>query len=400
LAGITLTNVTKRFPGFKAVDDLNLTIEDGEFLVLVGPSGCGKTTVLRMIAGLETLTEGQTRIGEVDVTALPPKDRDVAMVFQDYALYPHLSVEKNLGIGLKLRGVPKQERRVRVLKVAELLGLEELLARRPAQLSGGQRQRVAIGRAMVREPRVYLMDEPLSNLDAKLRVQMRAELGRLRDRLRVTTVYVTHDQVEAMTLGDRVAVLNGGVLQQVDTAQELFNHPVNTFVAGFIGSPEMNLVHATVVDGGVRFANHVLALPPDSGIAPGAVVVGIRPTDFERVAPGGRPGSTMTVRADVLESLGAEVRLVFLVDAPSGAEAGSATTGPAAEDLALLRDPSEGPRGGTTFTASLKEDGRLQPGTDVTLAVDPAALHFFDPQTGVAIGTRARRNPTTDVHER
>ncbi len=393
MAGITLTNVTKRFPGFMAVRDLNLAIDDGEFLVLVGPSGCGKTTVLRMIAGLETLTQGQASIGEVDVTSMPPKDRDVAMVFQDYALYPHLTVEKNLGIGLKLRRVPKGERRARVLKVATLLGLEDLLSRRPAELSGGQRQRVAIGRAMVREPRVYLMDEPLSNLDAKLRVQMRAELGRLRDRLRVTTVYVTHDQVEAMTLGDRVAVLNGGVLQQVGTAQELFDHPVNTFVAGFIGSPEMNLVHATVADGRVRFGGHSLALPADPGLSgSGPVVVGIRPTDFAHVASGDRRTSTMTVRAEVLESLGAEVRIVFTVDARPGAEAG-ATTGAGASpaDFPLLREPGGEPEAGTIFTACLKQDGQLQTGGDVTLEVDPAALHFFDPQTGVAIGARARR---------
>jgi multiple sugar transport system ATP-binding protein len=393
LAGITLTNVTKRFPGFLAVRDLNLTIADGEFLVLVGPSGCGKTTVLRMIAGLEALTEGRASIGSVDVTSMPPKDRDVAMVFQDYALYPHLSVEKNLGIGLKLRRVPKRDRRARVLKVATLLGLEDLLDRRPAELSGGQRQRVAIGRAMVREPRVYLMDEPLSNLDAKLRVQMRAEIGRLRDRLRVTTVYVTHDQVEAMTLGDRVAVLNAGVLQQVGTAQELFDHPVNTFVAGFIGSPEMNLVHATVAGGSVQFGGHRLALRADAGLnGSGHVIVGIRPTDFEHVPAGDQPGAAMTVRAEVLESLGAEVRIVFTVEARSGAEPG-ATTGSGVDgaDFSLLREPGAAPESGTTFTACLKQGGELRTGEPVTLAVDQAALHFFDPQSGVAIGARSRR---------
>jgi multiple sugar transport system ATP-binding protein len=289
-----------------------------------------------------------------------------------------------------------------VLKVATILGLEDLLDRRPAELSGGQRQRVAIGRAMVREPRVYLMDEPLSNLDAKLRVQMRAEIGRLRDRLRVTTVYVTHDQVEAMTLGDRVAVLNGGVLQQVGTAQELFDHPVNTFVAGFIGSPEMNLVHATVAGGRVQFGGHSLAIPPDAGLNGSAeVIVGIRPTDFEPVGARERPAGTMTVRAEVLESLGAEVRIVFTVAASSGAEPGASGGSAGAADVTLLREPGAAPEPGTTFTACLKQDGELRSGEPVTLAVDQAALHFFDPRSGLAIGARSRgADDTSPRHER
>ena len=245
MAGITLDGVSKVFAGgVQAVDNVSLEIGDGEFMVLVGPSGCGKTTILRMVAGLEEVTDGEIAIGDRVVTDLAPKDRDIAMVFQNYALYPHMTVEQNLGFGLKLRKTPKVEIKRRVDDVAHILGLDPLLKRKPAALSGGQRQRVAMGRAMVREPRAFLMDEPLSNLDAKLRVQMRAELARLRDRLKTTTVYVTHDQVEAMTLGDRVAVMRDGVLQQCDTPQNLFKFPVNLFVAAFIGSPAMNLVEA------------------------------------------------------------------------------------------------------------------------------------------------------------
>ncbi len=245
MAGITLDGVSKVFAGgVQAVDNVSLEIGDGEFMVLVGPSGCGKTTILRMVAGLEEVTDGEIAIGDRVVTDLAPKDRDIAMVFQNYALYPHMTVEQNLGFGLKLRKTPKVEIKRRVDDVAQILGLDPLLKRKPAALSGGQRQRVAMGRAMVREPRAFLMDEPLSNLDAKLRVQMRAELARLRDRLKTTTVYVTHDQVEAMTLGDRVAVMRDGVLQQCDTPQNLFKLPVNLFVAAFIGSPAMNLVEA------------------------------------------------------------------------------------------------------------------------------------------------------------
>src|SRR6201997_5269614 len=265
MSEIVLDNLSKVFSGgVVAVDDVSLTIGSGEFLVLVGPSGCGKSTLLRMIAGLEQVTEGTISIGDRDVTDLPPRSRDVAMVFQSYALYPHMTVRENLGYGLKVRKTPKQEIRERVTRAAELLGLDKLLDRKPAALSGGQRQRVAMGRAIVREPRAFLMDEPLSNLDAKLRVSMRASLSQLHDRLSVTTVYVTHDQIEAMTLGDRVCVLRDGVLQQVDTPQALYDHPVNLFVAGFIGSPAMNFVAAELVrEAGpsVAFAGYQLPLP-------------------------------------------------------------------------------------------------------------------------------------------
>src|SRR2546426_7663526 len=264
MAGIVLEGVSKVFASdVVAVDDLSLEIGDGEFMVLVGPSGCGKSTILRILAGLEEVTAGAVRIGERDVTDLAPKDRDIAMVFQNYALYPHMTVEQNLAFGLRIRKTPKEEQHERVDDVAKILGLDPLLKRKPAELSGGQRQRVAMGRAMVREPVAFLMDEPLSNLDAKLRVEMRAELARLRDRLKTTTLYVTHDQVEAMTLGDRVAVLKDGVLQQVDTPQRLFNQPTNLFVAAFIGSPSMNLVDARGGDGGVHFGPWALPPPAD-----------------------------------------------------------------------------------------------------------------------------------------
>src|SRR5512134_98483 len=261
MARIALEGVTKIFGGtVVAVDDLSLEIADGEFMVLVGPSGCGKSTILRILAGLEEVTAGEVTIGDRQVTDLPPKDRDVAMVFQNYALYPHMTVEENLGFGLRLRKLPKAETRERVMRAARILGLETLLDRKPAALSGGQRQRVAMGRAMVREPVAFLMDEPLSNLDAKLRVQMRAQLAQLHERLGTTTVYVTHDQVEAMTLGERVAVLRDGVLQQVDIPQRLYSHPVNLYVAAFIGSPPMNLVEAHIERGRVSFAGFEVPL--------------------------------------------------------------------------------------------------------------------------------------------
>ncbi len=299
MTGITLDRVTKVYPnGVRAVDDLSLEIAVGEFCVLVGPSGCGKSTLLRMIAGLEDVTAGDVLIDGIDVTERPPQQRDIAMVFQNYALYPHMTVRQNLAFGLKLRKLPKQESKRRVEEIAKTLGLEELLDRKPAALSGGQRQRVAMGRAIVRNPKAFLMDEPLSNLDAKLRVSMRAELAKLHERLGVTTVYVTHDQVEAMTLGQRVAVLRDGVLQQVDTPQVLFHSPVNLFVAAFIGSPSMNLVEAEIVDDVVRFAGFDLALPEGSSLvgADRSVILGIRPTDFEHADR--RPGSATHARQD------------------------------------------------------------------------------------------------------
>ena len=284
MAEIRLEQVGKVYDGdVRAVDGVNLTVGSGEFMVLVGPSGCGKSTLLRMIAGLEEVTEGDIWIGEREVARLAPRDRDIAMVFQNYALYPHMTVAKNLGYGLKVRKTPKAEIERRVVEVARLLGLEELLQRRPGALSGGQRQRVAMGRAIVREPQAFLMDEPLSNLDAKLRVDMRAELARLHDRLGITTVYVTHDQVEAMTLGSRVAVMRDGTVQQVDTPQTLYREPINLFVAAFIGSPSMNLVEAQVVGDAVEFAG--FRIPLTAGRRPGdvqsgPVILGIRPQDF------------------------------------------------------------------------------------------------------------------------
>ena len=292
--GIRLEATTKVYPnGVKAIDNVTLDIHPGEFMVLVGPSGCGKSTLLRMIAGLEEVTEGRILIGDRDVTRLRPRDRDIAMVFQNYALYPHMTVEENLGFGLKLRRVSKAERKSRVDQVADTLGLKALMGRRPAFLSGGQRQRVAMGRAMVREPKAFLMDEPLSNLDAKLRVAMRGELTRLHDRLGVTTVFVTHDQVEAMTLGQRVAVMLDGVLQQCDTPQKLFHRPANLFVAAFMGSPAMNVVEAEVADGQVRFAGLTVPLAQGSPLAGAsrAVILGVRPTDLRHPdeAPAGLP---------------------------------------------------------------------------------------------------------------
>src|SRR6476619_3899458 len=292
MAAIELVHLSKVYGNdVTAVRDLNLEVAEGEFMVLVGPSGCGKTTALRMVAGLEEITSGEIRIAGKVVNDLAPRDRDIAMVFQNYALYPHKNVYENLAFGLRMRKVPKEEQKRRVEEIARILGLSDLLERRPAQLSGGQRQRVAMGRAIVREPKAFLMDEPLSNLDAKLRVQMRAEIARIQQALKVTTVYVTHDQVEAMTLGHRVAVLRDGTLQQYDTPHGLFHNPANLFVATFIGSPAMNLVPATVAGSEARFASYSLPLTPGTPGAnhSGEVILGIRPTDFEVAGPGTDP---------------------------------------------------------------------------------------------------------------
>ncbi|WP_026925795.1 ABC transporter ATP-binding protein [Granulicoccus phenolivorans] len=284
MATVSFRDATRVYPGADtpAVDRLNLDINDGEFMVLVGPSGCGKSTTLRMLAGLEEVTSGSVWIGEQDVTELPPKDRDLAMVFQNYALYPHMTVGENMGFALKMQNVPKEEREHRVMEAAKLLGLEEFLDRWPKALSGGQRQRVAMGRAIVRQPQVFLMDEPLSNLDAKLRVSTRTQIAALQTRLEVTTLYVTHDQVEAMTLGDRVAVMREGVLQQVDSPLALWDTPKNVFVASFIGTPPMNLMPGTPVDGGIRIGKHVLAMPRETveRITDDEVTVGIRPDNL------------------------------------------------------------------------------------------------------------------------
>ncbi len=300
MATVTFDNATRLYPGTTkpAVDKINLKVEDGEFLVLVGPSGCGKSTTLRMLAGLEEVNGGRILIGDRDVTDVPPKDRDIAMVFQNYALYPHMTVAENMGFALKIAGVKKEERAERVLEAAKLLDLEQYLDRKPKALSGGQRQRVAMGRAIVRKPQVFLMDEPLSNLDAKLRVQTRTQISSLQRRLGVTTVYVTHDQVEALTMGDRIAVLKDGLLQQVGSPRDLYERPANQFVAGFIGSPAMNLLPSKAVSGGVEFGNATVKADVKST---GAVTVGIRPEDLTVNKDKG-----LKVKVDVIEELGAD----------------------------------------------------------------------------------------------
>ena len=390
MATVTFDMATRMFPGATrpAVDRLDLNIEDGEFLVLVGPSGCGKSTSLRMLAGLEFVNGGKIFIGDRDVTRLAPKERDIAMVFQNYALYPHMTVEQNLGFGLKLQHVSKQERQDRVLEAATILGLQDMMTRKPSELSGGQRQRVAIGRAMVREPKAFLMDEPLSNLDAKLRIHMRAELQRLHDRLKTTTVYVTHDQVEAMTLGDRVAVLRDGVLQQVDTPQNLYTHPANLFVAAFMGAPPMNLVEATIDGGTLRFGG--FSIPAANGALAGygqdTVIVGIRPADMEDADVRPDDGPTISVRADVTEELGSEVNILFRVDAPPvAADVIMAATDEEGEELLLLADDTPG----VMFCARVDARTKVQPGGDVRLTLDPSRFHYFDPATGLAVGAAA-----------
>jgi multiple sugar transport system ATP-binding protein len=361
MPSISIERLTKVYGGgVTAVDDVSLEVADGEFMVLVGPSGCGKSTLLRMIAGLEKVTTGRIRIGEDDVTTLDPPDRDIAMVFQSYALYPHKTVRENLAFGLRRRKVPKAEVEERVERMGKMLGLGELMGRKPAALSGGQRQRVAMGRALVREPRAFLMDEPLSNLDAKLRTSMRGELARLHERLPTTTVYVTHDQVEAMTLGDRVAVLRDGVVQRCAPPQELFERPANVFVGAFIGSPAMNLVRAELADGEVSFGGTRLTLPGAHAHGRRSVVLGVRPTSFEE--------------------LGSECNLLFEVDAPafSGDAVEAAIGGESGPDAGrLLVD-----EGNARLTAQLAGRSPVPPGGRVELAIDPSQLHLFDCDTG------------------
>jgi multiple sugar transport system ATP-binding protein len=387
MAKIVLDHVSKVFgDDVVAVDDVSLEIGDGEFIVLVGPSGCGKSTILRILAGLEEVTAGELFLDEREITDLPPKDRDIAMVFQNYALYPHMTVEQNLGFGLKLRRTPKDEQRRRVDDVAKVLGLDKLMQRKPSELSGGQRQRVAMGRAMVREPHAFLMDEPLSNLDAKLRVQMRAELARLHERLGTTTVFVTHDQVEAMTLGERVAVLRDGVLQQVDEPQNLYEHPANLFVAAFIGSPPMNLAEASVEGGRIRFGDFDLPVGPEhaSDLEGSKVILGIRPSDMEDTAVWRNETlPTIDVRADVTENLGSEVNVLFAVDAPPVASDVIAATidEPDADSFAFLDE------GTTMFCARVDARSSVRPGGNVRLSVDPSRFYFFDRPTGEAIGS-------------
>jgi multiple sugar transport system ATP-binding protein len=397
VAKITLENVTKAFGNdVVAVDRLSLDIADGEFMVLVGPSGCGKSTILRLLAGLEEVTEGTILIGDRDVTDLPPKQRDVAMVFQNYALYPHMTVEENIGFGLRLRRTPKAGARDRVLRAAKTLGLESYLARKPAELSGGQRQRVAMGRAMVREPKAFLMDEPLSNLDAKLRVQMRAELARLHDSLRTTTVYVTHDQVEAMTLGQRVAVLKDGILQQVDTPQALYRSPANLFVAAFIGSPPMNLVEASVERETVTFGGWTLPHPDEPGLRAfegRTVILGIRPSDMEDADVWRSEAlPTLEVTADVTEELGSEVNVLFRVKArPVVTEEVLAAASDEGEEAVL---PLLGEEDVSMFCARVDARTKAAPGRTVTLTIDPSRFHYFDPETGQRVA-EAAANATT-----
>ena len=381
MSQIVLDAVTKVYPGgVRAVDNATLTISSGEFMVLVGPSGCGKSTLLRMIAGLEEVTEGRVLIGDRDVTHLAPRQRDIAMVFQNYALYPHMTVRKNLGYGLKVRKTPRAEIPERVERVSKMLGLDELLDRRPAALSGGQRQRVAMGRAIVREPAAYLMDEPLSNLDAKLRVGMRAELARLHERLSTTTVYVTHDQIEAMTLGERVTVMRDGVIQQVGPPQQLYEDPANLFVAAFIGSPSMNLVEAVVDGDSVEFAGHTLPLAPERRPArDGTVILGLRPEIFED-ALHAEPGlPTIDAPVSVTEELGAEVHVFFHVDAPRVEAEAVRAAADTSDEAQLLADA------GTMFTARVDPRTKARVGDVLRITVDPRGFHFFDPETGLTL---------------
>jgi multiple sugar transport system ATP-binding protein len=396
LAEIAYDSVAKIYPdGTQAVRDLDLEIADGELMVLVGPSGCGKTTALRMLAGLEEISEGEIRIGDRIVNDLTPKERDIAMVFQSYALYPHMSVYDNLAFGLKLRKVPKKDVDERVRRAAKILQIEEFLKRKPRALSGGQRQRVAMGRAIVREPQAYLMDEPLSNLDAKLRVQMRAEIHQLQRRLGVTTIYVTHDQVEAMTMGDRVAVMNAGHLQQVDTPQVLYDKPVNEFVAGFIGSPSINLVESELNRRNGHFevslGEHKLAVDDQiarnrSGLADylgRKVILGIRPEDFEdtNVEPDAPPDRRIKVKADLTEPLGSEVLVHFGTEATGVVS--SAAAADVGEDAEVRLGEDEDVS--TRLVARVSPKSRIALGQEVELAVDTTRLYFFDPDSREAI---------------
>jgi multiple sugar transport system ATP-binding protein len=383
VAEIRLERVTKVFAGdVNAVDGVSLTIGSGEFMVLVGPSGCGKSTLLRMLAGLEEVSDGEIWIGDREVSRLAPRDRDIAMVFQNYALYPHLSVAKNLAYGLKVRKTPKAEIEARVADVARMLGLEELLHRRPAALSGGQRQRVAMGRAIVREPAAFLMDEPLSNLDAKLRVDMRAELARLHERLGITTIYVTHDQVEAMTLGTRVAVMRSGTVQQVDTPQTLYRAPANLFVAAFIGSPSMNLVEAELNGDTVEFAGFRIPLSPGrrpAGRSSGRVIVGIRPQDIGEASSGGDL-PRIEVEAVVVEELGSATHVLFTIDAPPVDVDAVRAASDEGERATLLATDRR-----ALFTAEVTEGTKVRPGEKITLALDPSRIHFFDLETSESL---------------
>jgi multiple sugar transport system ATP-binding protein len=398
VATVTLEHVGKVYAGgVRAVEDLNLEIADGEFMVLVGPSGCGKTTALRMIAGLEEISEGTIRIGEQVVNDLEPRSRDIAMVFQNYALYPHMTVADNIGFALQLRNMSKQEIRAKVEEAARILGLSEQLGRKPAQLSGGQRQRVAMGRAIVRDPAAFLMDEPLSNLDAKLRVQMRAEIARIQRRLGVATIYVTHDQTEAMTMGDRVAVMRDGILQQVDAPQVLYDRPANVFVAAFIGSPAMNLYEGLVSDDGsqVRLGDQALDLP--RGAAPSShhgqdVIVGIRPENLADAVTGGSAGARggrLEGEVDIVEALGSEKLIHFRIEAPRVRTADAVSVDDSGEADAL----SQGELGTSAMNESVarvEPTSQIRAGERAAFRVDAEHLHLFDPASSLALWPASR----------
>ena len=398
MAEVTFEDVSKIYPdGTRAVDDMSLDIRDGEFMVLVGPSGCGKTTALRMVAGLEEISEGLLRIGDKVVNQVPPRDRDIAMVFQSYALYPHLTVYDNIAFGLRLRKTSKDEIDKRVNETARILGLDPFLKRKPRALSGGQRQRVAMGRAIVRQPQAFLMDEPLSNLDAKLRVQMRADIAKLQRDLGTTTIYVTHDQVEAMTMGDRVAVMRKGELQQVDTPQNLYDHPVNLFVGGFIGSPAMNMVEATLEGSNgdllAELGTQKISLGEAVSVRPGLkqyagrqVILGIRPEDLEDVALEADTPEDRRIQGQVAltEALGSEIMVHFTVDArPAMTEDVRELAKDVGSDLAEEERAAEA--GETTIVGRFGARSGVKVGDRAEVAVDTRALHFFDLETGLGI---------------
>jgi multiple sugar transport system ATP-binding protein len=400
LAGVTFDAVTKTYPdGTTAVNAMDLEIADGEFMVLVGPSGCGKTTALRMVAGLEEISHGRLLIGDRVVNHVPSRDRDIAMVFQSYALYPHLSVYENIAFGLKIKKVPKDEIERRVNEAATILGLESFLKRKPRALSGGQRQRVAMGRAIVREPAAFLMDEPLSNLDAKLRVQMRAEIAGIQHQLGVTTIYVTHDQIEAMTMGDRVAVMRKGELQQVAEPHSLYDRPVNLFVGGFIGSPAMNMVEATLEqrNGGyaAKVGSQTIGLGAETLDARPAlatytgrtVVLGIRPEDIEDLAlsPDAAADHRLKGKVDLTEALGSEIMVHFSIEATPATTEEMRELAKDVGDERAMQQLEQGSPGTAGLVGRFGARSRVRVGEPLEVAVDTRALHFFDPETGLGI---------------
>ena len=390
MGAINITSVGKIYPnGTRALEDVSIEVNDGEFVVLVGPSGCGKTTLLRMVAGLEDITEGEISIADKIVNEVAPKDRDIAMVFQNYALYPHMSVYDNMAFSLKLRKFSKDEIDKKVKDAAKTLEIDELLDRKPKALSGGQRQRVAMGRAIVRSPQAFLMDEPLSNLDAKLRVQMRAELGQLHTQLQTTTLYVTHDQVEAMTMGDRVAVIRKGVLQQIDTPREIYLYPKNIFVAGFIGSPSMNFVYATVEisskGASLTFGEDQIFVkdPPESlkDYEGKEIVLGVRPEAFEDSVYANKKefSEEISIHVSLLEQLGSDTYIHFYKDInPVQTEAIEEILADEGEDISVLGTQ-------TKFIARINPNATIEEGKNITLSINPSKLHFFNPETGLSI---------------